>query len=73
MVFKDDDNPLISAAKFLLVDKPRRHLIDTSDAWIIPDEAIRAQRTPTFDFKTGGFISGDDQGVIQLKNPSYSS
>tara|TARA_R100000655_G_scaffold31768_1_gene63506 strand:+ start:79 stop:3255 length:3177 start_codon:yes stop_codon:yes gene_type:complete len=64
MVFKDDDNPLISAAKFLLVDKPRRHLIDTSDAWIIPDEAIRAQRTPTFDFKTGGFISGDDQGVI---------
>ena len=64
MVFKDDDNPLISAAKFLLVDKPRRHLIDTSDAWIIPDEAIRAQRTPTYDFKTGGFISGDDQGVI---------
>ena len=64
MVFKDDDNPLISAAKFLLVDKPRRHLIDTSDAWIIPDEAIRAQRSPTFDFKTGGFISGEDQGVI---------
>jgi hypothetical protein len=63
MVFKDDDNPLISAAKFLLVDKPRRHLIDTSDAWIIPDEAIRAQRTPAFEFPSG-FISGEDQGVI---------
>jgi hypothetical protein len=59
-------NPFVSFMEGMLVEGElgrRGDQVDTSDAWLISDEARRSFRKPMIDGKKGGFVSGENQGV----------
>ena len=63
---KRGSNPFVSLMEGILVEGElgrRGDQVDTSDAWLISDEARRSFRKPMIDGKKGGFVSGEDQGV----------
>ena len=63
---KRGSNPFVSFMEGMLVEGElgnRGDQVDTSDAWLVSDEARRSFRKPILDGKKGGFVSGQDQGV----------
>ena len=63
---KRGSNPFVSFMEGMLVEGElgrRGDQVDTSDAWLISDEARRSFRKPMIDGKKGGFVSGENQGV----------
>ena len=63
---KRGSNPFVSLMEGILVEGElgrRGDQVDTSDAWLISDEARRSFRKPMLDGKKGGFVSGEDQGI----------
>ena len=63
---KRGSNPFVSFMEGMLVEGElgnRGDQVDTSDAWLISDEARRSFRKPMLDGKKGGFVSGENQGV----------
>ena len=63
---KRGSNPFVSLMEEILVEGElgrRGDQVDTSDAWLVSDEARRSFRKPMIDGKKGGFVSGKDQGV----------
>ena len=63
---KRGSSPFVSLMEGLLVEGElgrRGDQVDTSDAWLISDEARRSFRKPMIDGKKGGFVSGENQGV----------